>query len=70
MIDLSFTNFDLMVPTTRLQAPKINESLADEMKRAPRPASGGTEDRKYAAVRRIWDSGDRKQRIGISGSPH
>jgi aspartyl-tRNA(Asn)/glutamyl-tRNA(Gln) amidotransferase subunit A len=48
MIDASFTNFDLVVvPTTRLQAPKINESLADEMKRASRPASGGTEDKIY-----------------------
>jgi aspartyl-tRNA(Asn)/glutamyl-tRNA(Gln) amidotransferase subunit A len=42
MIDASFTNFDLVVvPTTRLQAPKINESLANEMKNASRPGNAG-----------------------------
>ncbi len=41
MIDASFTNFDLVVvPTTRLQAPKINESLANETKMAANPSAG------------------------------
>jgi len=43
MIDKSFTNFDLVVvPTTRLQAPKINDSLKEEMKSASTPGSGGS----------------------------
>jgi len=38
MIDSHFTNFDLaVVPTTRLLAPKINDSLANESK----PGAGG-----------------------------
>jgi aspartyl-tRNA(Asn)/glutamyl-tRNA(Gln) amidotransferase subunit A len=41
MIDKSFTDFDLVVvPTTRLQAPKINDSLKEEMKNASTPGAG------------------------------
>ena len=43
MIDGVFTNFDLVVvPTTRLQAPKINESLTEETKRAASATGGGS----------------------------
>ena len=43
MIDAQFTDFDLVVvPTTRLQAPKINDSLANEMKMASSAGSGGS----------------------------
>jgi len=48
MIDASFTNFDLVVvPTTRLQAPKINDSLADEMKNASRTTGGSNSGKIY-----------------------
>jgi aspartyl-tRNA(Asn)/glutamyl-tRNA(Gln) amidotransferase subunit A len=41
LIDAQFTNFDLVVvPTTRLQAPKINDSLANETKSASSGAGG------------------------------
>lgn len=41
MIDASFKDFDLVVvPTTRLQAPKINESLVSETKMAASPSAG------------------------------
>lgn len=41
MIDSVFTNFDLVVvPTTRLQAPKINDSLAQETKSAASSDAG------------------------------
>jgi aspartyl-tRNA(Asn)/glutamyl-tRNA(Gln) amidotransferase subunit A len=41
LIDSKFTNFDLVVvPTTRLQAPKINDSLAQETKSAMTPGAG------------------------------
>ena len=41
MIDASFKDFDLVVvPTTRLLAPKINESLANEVKMAANPSAG------------------------------
>jgi aspartyl-tRNA(Asn)/glutamyl-tRNA(Gln) amidotransferase subunit A len=47
MIDASFKNFDLVVvPTTRLKAPKINDSLASEMKAAG-SAGGGTDGKVY-----------------------
>jgi aspartyl-tRNA(Asn)/glutamyl-tRNA(Gln) amidotransferase subunit A len=42
LIDSHFTNFDLVVaPTTRMQAAKINDSLALEAKAAGSPDAGG-----------------------------
>jgi aspartyl-tRNA(Asn)/glutamyl-tRNA(Gln) amidotransferase subunit A len=42
LIDKSFTNFDLVVvPTTRLQAAKINESLANETRNGGGAPGGG-----------------------------
>ena len=50
MIDASFKDFDLVVvPTTRAQAPKINESLANEtrMSRAGGGGAGGGSGKVY-----------------------
>ncbi len=47
-IDAQFNGFDLVVvPTTRLQAPKINDSLANEMKSASSTSSGSSSGKIY-----------------------